>query len=63
MTESGITPEDYMKNWLLEPNFSILSIALEQNPSDKAKSRVNLKQKRFLLSKEASQKKLISICL
>ena len=47
---TGVTPQDYMENWLLQINYPQVSIKLSSNPQ--GNTRVSFSQSRFLLSQE-----------
>lgn len=47
---TGVTPQDYMENWLLQINYPQVSIVLSNNPQ--GNTRVSFSQSRFLLSQE-----------
>lgn len=49
MQSAGITPQQYMENWLLEPNYPEVFAVLDKDPDNSANSKVFLGQRRVLL--------------
>jgi hypothetical protein len=47
MSDQGVTPQDYMENWLLQINYPKISIQLSLNNA--SSTSVYFKQKRFTL--------------
>lgn len=46
---NGVTPQEYMENWLLEINYPEVAVIMEE---DSGRTRIKFRQARFLLSPE-----------
>ena len=46
---TGVTPQEYMENWLLEINYPEVAVLMED---ESGKTRIRFKQARFMLSPE-----------
>lgn len=47
MSQQGVTPQDYMENWLLQINYPQISVQLK---ASSGKTSVSFKQSRFTLN-------------